>query len=79
MKNVTISIGESLLALCKKRAAQKGVSLNALIKGLLQREVLADDADWIEEFFRKGDELGLRSVDGKPMRREEIYDREGVH
>lgn len=75
MRNVTISIEADLLARVKAHAAKRGVSVNALIKQLLSKELAIDDRDWLETFFQKADDLGLRSGDGIPLSRSEIYDR----
>ena len=75
MRNVTISLEADLLARVKCHAAKKGVSVNGLIKQLLTRELGVDDEKWLEEFFAKADRLGLRSTDGEPLSRAEIYNR----
>ena len=75
MRNVTISLDADLLGQVKRHAAKKGMSVNALIKQLLTRELGTDEQGWLEEFFAQADRLGLRSTDGKPLTREEIYDR----
>jgi hypothetical protein len=75
MRNVTISLESDMLARVKQHAAKKGVSVDALIKQLLNRELADAEQSWLEDFFEKADRIGLGSVDGVPLSREEIYDR----
>jgi len=75
MSNVTISIDADMLVKVKQHAAKRGISVNALVKQLLTKELGSDNPAWIESFFEMGDRLGLRSGDGRPLTREEIYDR----
>jgi hypothetical protein len=42
---------------------------------MLRREIGEDDQDWADRFLERGRKLGLSSGDGRPMTREEIYDR----
>ena len=75
MRNVTISLEADMLSRVKQHASKRGLSVNALIKLLLTKELAVDDPDWLEAFFAKADQLGLRSADGQPLARAEIYDR----
>ena len=75
MRNVTISLETDMLTKVKQHAAKRGMSVNALIKQLLTKELGGDDPSWLESFFQNADDLNLQSLDGKPLSREEIYDR----
>ncbi|HSI73010.1 MAG TPA: hypothetical protein VK934_07515 [Fimbriimonas sp.] len=75
MKNVTISLDEATLDASKRYAAARGLSLNAYIKDLMQRDLAVHTGEWPQDFFELADRLGGKLGGDKPLSREEIYDR----
>ena len=73
MKNVTIGIDEKTLEAARAYAKRHGVSLNSLIRRLLEQTVAGGSADWLEECFALMDKAKGRSR-GRKWRREELYD-----
>ncbi len=73
MSNITLSINDSLLKACREYAGKQGMSLNALVRSLLERTVEQSQDDWLESCFHKMDEANGNS-EGKTWRREELYD-----
>ena len=73
MRNVTLSLDELLLENAKAYAASKGQSLNAFVKGLIEREVKSSQGDSMRSFLEKGRTGGASSHGLGPMTREEIY------
>ncbi len=73
-KNLTISFDEKDLEKYRKFAASNGLSLNALIRELLNKVSKKKETHWIEEFFQLADEAKLSSK-GKKWRREDLYER----
>ena len=75
MKNVTLAVDEKLLEASRDYAQRHHTTLNALIRGLLQREVnVRRRADWLDELFRLADQAHGNSR-GWKWNREELYDR----
>jgi ribosome recycling factor len=71
--NITISMNEELLKEGREYAKHHNISLNALIRKLLERTVKHSSKDWLDECFQKMD---LASGDSKGVKwqREELYD-----
>lgn len=74
MANVTLSIDDEMLKLCREYAKKHGLSLNALIRRLLQRTVTRSGAEWLEECFQAMDDAGGDSS-GRRWTRDELYQR----
>ncbi len=75
VRNVTLSLDESLLESAKSYAAGRGMSLNAFVKKLIERELKRSSPDWVDSFIGKAKVSGATSRGERPMTREEIYDR----
>jgi hypothetical protein len=73
MKNVTIAIEEATLKAAREYAKRHGVSLNALIRRLLEQTVCDTSDHWVDECFELMDKAGGRSG-GRRWRRDELYD-----
>jgi antitoxin component of RelBE/YafQ-DinJ toxin-antitoxin module len=71
MANVTVSIDDEVLKRTREYAAAHGLSLNALIRVLLERTVSSPSAD--DELFALMDKLKADSK-GKRWTRDELYD-----
>jgi hypothetical protein len=73
MPNVTISLDEKILRASREYARTRNMSLNALIRQLLEQQVLRADANWIDACFSLMDNLGVNSK-GRRWKREDLYD-----
>ena len=74
MRNVTIVIDDKYLEACREYARAHNTTLNALIRELLERYVLAEqETGWVETFFKTADSAQGNSR-GKHWRREDLYD-----
>lgn len=74
MKNVTLSIDESLLAAGRKYAQDQHTTLNELIRTLLSQTVRNQNTDWVDIFFKKADKLKITPKKRQPWTREDLYD-----
>jgi hypothetical protein len=71
--NVTLSIGEQLVARARKKAEALGKSLNQLVRDYLQTVAGGDDPErGIEEFERLS---GRGDLQGWRFNREEVHER----
>ena len=73
MPNVTISMDEELLNEGRDYARRHAISLNALIRKLLEQTVKRSSKDWMDECFQKMDRATGDSK-GEKWKREELYD-----
>jgi len=73
MKNVTLSMSESLLERGRLYAQDHGTTLNQLIRDLLSREVSKGESQAMLRLFENADSLGLRS-DGPYLSRDEAHE-----
>ncbi len=73
MPNITISMNEELLNAGREYAKRHNISLNALIRKLLERTVKRTSKDWLDECFQKMDRASGDSK-GVKWQREELYD-----
>jgi hypothetical protein len=71
--NITISMNDEILKAGREYAKLHGMSLNALIRKLLERTVKSSSTDWMDECFQKMDLAGADSK-GTTWQREELYD-----
>ena len=74
MPNVTISFEEKLLARARQYARKHNLSLNALLRKLLQETVEPETTDWLEHCFSLMDQATGDSR-GQKWQREELYER----
>lgn len=73
MSNITISINDQLLNAGRKYAKAHNISLNALIRKLLERTVEQSSKDWLDECFQLMERAGGDSSKNK-WKREDLYD-----
>ena len=74
MPNVTLSIDDDVLRRCRAYAEAHGLSLNALIRELLDRAVPpSDDDNADQELDTLLDQLKV-NLKGKRWTRDELYD-----
>ncbi len=74
MKNITLSMSESLIEKARRHAQQRGTTLNQLIRDLVAREVEVDQEPRIMEFFKLADSMDIRFKGGF-LTREEANER----
>lgn len=72
--NVTISIEESILDASRAYAKKHGLSLNALIRQMLEQRVLSTSKSWLDECFTLMDDAGGDSK-GETWNRDELHER----
>ena len=74
MKNITLSIQEDLLEEGRNYARKHNISLNALIRQLLEKNVRqANQDNWLKECFQLAENAKGNSK-GKQWKREDLYD-----
>jgi hypothetical protein len=72
MKNITLSIDDNLLKAGREYARKHNISLNALVRRLLEGAVAGRDDGVFDEMFEIMDKLQVSS-DGKRWTRDELY------
>lgn len=72
MKNITLSIDEDVLQEARKYAQLHHVSLNTLVRQLLEKTVLQQQSAWLEDVFMLMDKANAAS-DGDTWTRESLY------
>jgi len=78
-KNVTLSADALLLERAREAARVRGKTLNQLFRDYLTSLVGADGREnWLAEFADLATQ-GAGNSGGKPVRREELYDRPVLH
>lgn len=73
MPNITISLEEDLLKSGRRYAERHRLSINALIRKLLEQAIGSDSNDWMEDCFRVMDAVKANS-EGRTWKREDLYD-----
>lgn len=73
MPNLTISLDEEVLRASREYARKRNLSLNALIRQLLEQRVRRVEATWIDACFERMDAARVDSG-GRSWRREDLYD-----
>ncbi len=73
MPNITISIDDALLKAGRKYAEKHEISIDALIRKLLEQTVQLKSKDWLKECFDLMDRAKGNSR-GKRWKRENPYD-----
>jgi hypothetical protein len=72
MTNISISLDEDLLYASQEYAHQHNITLNDLIRQLLEERVRCTKATWIEACFTLMDAAGVNSV-GRSWKRKDLY------
>ena len=72
MKNITLALDEKIIQKGRKYASKHNLTLNSLVRKLLEKTVDADSSDWLDECFAKMDKIDLPTKIEK-WNREELY------
>jgi hypothetical protein len=72
MPNVTLAMDDGLLEDSRRYAAENNISLNAMIRSLLERTVRPRKEVWVDECFQLMDAVPGRS-NGRKWKREDAY------
>lgn len=77
MKNVTLSIDDRILELARKLAAERGTSVNRMIREFLARETNFETDEQYRSRMRLVELAGRPDIPRRltPWTREELYDR----
>ncbi len=73
MPNITLSIDEKTLRQSREYARKHNLSLNALIRQMLEQKIGLSKENWVGEFLSLSDSLKINS-NGYKWAREDIYD-----
>lgn len=74
MKNITLSLQQHVLKAGRMYAKQHNLSLNALVRKLLEKTVLqSSNQQWLEDCLKLMDKANATSS-GKKWKREDLYD-----
>ena len=72
MKNITLSIDDDLLEKGREYARSHNISLNVLVRRLLEQAVVRKESRWLDDMFRLMDKANVSSK-GKRWTRDELY------
>ena len=72
MKNITLALDEKIIEEGRKYARKHHMTLNSLIRKLLEQTVLSISHDWIGECFSLMDKVEIPH-DPQDWKREDIY------
>ncbi len=72
MKNITLALDEMIIQKGRKYASKHNLTLNALVRKLLEKTVEEDSQNWLQESFKLMDQVKLpKNV--KKWKREDLY------
>jgi hypothetical protein len=72
MKNITLALDEKMIRAGREYARKHNMTLNSLIRKLLQQTVSQGSRNWINECFALMDKAKIGSFK-KTWKREELY------
>jgi ribonuclease D len=72
MKNITLALDEKIIQKGRKYASKHNLTLNSLVRKLLERTVEEDSLNWLEECFHLMDKATVTKGAGK-WKREDLY------
>jgi hypothetical protein len=72
MKNITLAIEENILLAGREYAKRHHLTLNALVRRLLEQTVTKSSTQWLEECFKLADASPANSG-GKKWKRADLY------
>lgn len=72
MKNITLSIDDELLQKGREYAREHNISLNVLVRRLLEQAVVRKESRWLDDMFDLMDKANVSSK-GKRWTRDELY------
>ena len=72
MKNVTLALDEKIIQKGRKYASKHNLTLNSLVRKLLEKTVEEDSHNWLEECFLLMDQVSVPKKVRK-WKREDLY------
>jgi len=72
VKNITLALDEKIIKKGRQYASKHNLTLNSLVRRLLERTVDTDSSEWLEECFATMDKIDLPAKIQK-WHREELY------
>jgi len=72
MKNITLALDEDTIKAGREYARKHNLTLNSLVRRLLQQTVSKESKNWIEESFSLMDKANFISIK-KTWKREDLY------
>lgn len=72
MKNITIALDEEVIKAGRAYAQKHNISLNGLIRTLLEQTVMPTSKDWLSECFKLMDQAQAHSRCAQ-WKREDLY------
>ena len=72
MKNITLALDEKIIQKGRKYASKHNLTLNSLVRKLLERTVDEDSQNWLEECFQLMDKVKITQAVRK-WKREDLY------
>lgn len=72
MKNITLAMDEKTIKLGREYARKHNLTLNSLIRSLLEQTARRTPSHWLEESFALMDEANAKSR-GRKWKREDLY------
>ena len=72
MKNITLALDEKIIQKGRKYASKHNLTLNSLVRKLLERTVEEDSLNWLEECFQLMDKVKITQAVRK-WKREDLY------
>lgn len=72
MKNITLALDEQIIQKGRKYASKHNLTLNSLVRKLLERTVEEDSQNWLEECFQLMDKVKITKAVRK-WKREDLY------
>jgi len=72
MKNITLALDEKIIKKGRKYASKHNLTLNSLVRELLEKTVEEDSQNWLEESFHLMDQVKL-SKTMKKWKRQDLY------
>jgi hypothetical protein len=72
MKNITLALDDKIIRKGRQYASRHNLTLNALVRKLLEKTVDDESQNWIEECFRLMDQVNI-DKDVQSWKREDLY------
>ena len=72
MKNITLALDETIIKKGRKYASKHNLTLNSLVRELLEKTVEEDSQNWLQECFHLMDQVTLPRVT-KKWKREDLH------
>lgn len=82
-KNVTLRIDENILKMCRFKAVEENKSLSKWLSDLLEREInesLMNESKEYQKVKEKAKKILSKgyNLGGRPLKREDIYERKNI-